>query len=353
MHVIKVNSANQALVLGLDYLLGNGEHEDSRVGPVLVAPEPVAVVYEEPWKRVLFSAVRDANPAFHLLEAIWCLAGRSDAAFLNNYVKDFGERFAEANGHIHGAYGRRWRESFGYDQLHAIIRKLRKDPNSRQAVLQIWDPDSKDLEGDFKDRPCNLLVMFRIRQGCLDMTVCNRSNDLIWGLAGSNVVQFGLLQEYMAGHLGIPAGTYTQFTNNLHAYLGEIGRLARRADCDVEDLPEALSVAPDYGHAPTPLMNDPPHFDEDLETLVGCLDDLHSQEGTLSEAKWSQVMALRNTFLYTTVWRVAFAHKLWRVGNKKGAPAQANHIEASDWCVACKEWYQRRLGGTQASSTDA
>jgi hypothetical protein len=50
------------------------------------------------------------------------------------------------------------------------------------------------------------------------MTVINRSNDLVWGALGANVVHFSFLQEYMAYAVGASVGRYYQISNNLHAY---------------------------------------------------------------------------------------------------------------------------------------
>ena len=112
MHTIDVRNVNEALPLGIAYLRRHGVWEDTRAGRALVAPCPVATVYAHPRERVMFSGLRDANPFFHLMESLWQLAGRRDAAFPNNFVRDFGERFAEPDGNIHDAHGYRWRHAF-------------------------------------------------------------------------------------------------------------------------------------------------------------------------------------------------------------------------------------------------
>ena len=63
----------------------------------------------------------------------------------------------------------------------------------------MWDA-KQDLShrNESKDLPCNTHVYFSIREGFLDMTVCNRSNDLIWGCCGANAVHMSFLQEYVA-----------------------------------------------------------------------------------------------------------------------------------------------------------
>ena len=76
----------------------------------------------------------------------------------------------------------------GGDQITSAINILKSNSDSRQVIIQIWDPN--DLERtDTKDKACNLCVVFRKRGKVLDMTVYNRSNDMLWGAYGANVVQ--------------------------------------------------------------------------------------------------------------------------------------------------------------------
>jgi hypothetical protein len=145
MIVNRVRNVCQALPKTVEMLMG-AKIEQSRNGDVLVAPCPVTTVYERPRERVLFSAVRDANPWFHAVEALWMLAGREDAATLNRFVKSFAEKYAEPDGRVHDSYGQRWRSGFGFDQLEAVIERLTENPQDRQCVITMWDPGS-DVDG--------------------------------------------------------------------------------------------------------------------------------------------------------------------------------------------------------------
>ncbi len=213
-----VNEAFRGLVDGVASGRIPTRRETSRAGDVLRIPEPVLVAYERPWERVLFNQARDCNPFFHLLESFWMLRGARDVktvAWANSRMREFSD-----DGNVfHGAYGYRWRNHFGFDQLADIIDELRADPGSRRVVLQIWDCRC-DLGRRIvsRDKPCNTQAYFAIDNGQLVMTVCNRSNDMIWGMLGANVVHFSFLQEYIAQQVGVPMGRYYQFTNNLHVY---------------------------------------------------------------------------------------------------------------------------------------
>jgi len=382
MHVIRAANVCGALPLGVDYLLREGAQEASRAGPVLVAPGPVATVYTRPRECVLFNAVRDANPFFSLIEAMWLLAGRDDAKFLDNYISDFSARFAELDGTLHGSYGHRWRQHFdimrwsghgvssrGPDQLAKIIEILGDDPGSRQAVLAMWDPE-EDLGAVVKDKPCNTHAYFRIRdvnagvptgeqdvdlsQYVLDMMVCCRSNDIIWGAYSANACHFSILQEYLAAMIGVGVGTYTQLSFNFHAYIFALEELAHRAGASeippvdgLRALGLPLALAGNgyatAGVAPAALVDDPGTFDRELGELMKFLDDLHSGPLPRDDAPWSAVYGWRNTFLLHTVWRMAVAMRLWRLGQRPWALSIAKTIGAPDWRLAATQWFERRL----------
>lgn len=194
------------------------ERNTSRAGDVLSVVHPVMVTYEKPKRCVLFNRSRDCNPFFHMFEALWMLAGRNDVKPLQYYSANIGKIASDDGITFNGAYGFRWRGEV--DQLTQLIEHLQKCPDSRRAVLQMWNIEDDLLKIDkTKDVCCNLCVCFMLRHGELDMTVFNRSNDLVWGMMGANVVQFSFLQRYIAGCLGVEVGKYRQVTNNLHVYL--------------------------------------------------------------------------------------------------------------------------------------
>ena len=223
-----VNTAWRELITGLHEGRIPTEVQSSRAGEVLVVEEPVILTYEKPRERVLFSAARDANPFFHLYEALWMLAGRNDVRALSYYNGRMKE-FSDDGNTFNAAYGERWRRVPWYggtelDQLGQIVKHLSRNPISRRAVLTMWDIE-KDLVNieQSKDLACNTHAYFAIEDPGsgprrLNLTVCNRSNDLVWGMLGANVVHFSILQEYLACRLGLEVGVYNQFTNNLHVY---------------------------------------------------------------------------------------------------------------------------------------
>jgi len=370
--VIEARNVAEALPLGVGLLLLHGQREESRAGPVVVAPGPVMTVTGRPTERVLTSEVRDANPFFHLAESIWMLAGRDDAKFLNRYVADFGARFAEsasgannaeAGGWIHGAYGHRWRVALGHDQLDYVVAMLRRDPTSRQAVIQMWDATlsaevagyeqevggSADLTGSWRDRPCNSHIYLRIRQEMsmmdtstvlsrrLDLTVCCRSNDAIWGAHGANAVHFSVLQEYLAARIGVGVGLMYQLSNNYHVYETELERLRGRAHRLRYDLSleEALrDQRYDDPHVePKPMFESPELIDADVALLCRRVEDDQIYE----------VGGYANPWFEHTAELALLAHRYHKLGQQRTAHALATRISDPAWSIACAEWIRRRM----------
>ena len=332
MHIICVRNVAEGLSYGLRYLEKYGVQENTRNGPALVAPGPVITEYSHPREFVLNNPVRDANPFFHLLEAFWLLSGRNDTPFLDNYIKTFGERFAE-NGILHGSYGRRWRFEFGEDQLLLTINKLKSNPETRQAVVQHWHAPL-DIIGEWKDRPCNTHIYFMVRNGRLDMTVCNRSNDIIYGAYGANAVQFGVLLTYIANMVNIPTGRYFQFSNNYHAYVTDLDKMRARGEIRTTAYP---------GNCCERIVFNRETFDAELGAVMGLIEQLNNK-GPLDCPK------MTNRYLSDTVFRAALAHYYYRSGKHSEAYLIADMISAEDWKIACCDWLVRREPGHTATA---
>ncbi len=175
---------------------------------------PVTTVYNCPTECVLFSPIRDANPYFHLFEALWILAGRNDVKFLATILPRM-KAFSDDGETFHGAYGERLS-----GQLTRAGHALLRDPDSRRAFVSIWDRKWDSPTKETLDLPCNTGVAFRVRKDrtALDATVFNRSNDVIWGCYGTNAVQFSFVLQFVAMSAGIPVGKLYQVSNSFHVY---------------------------------------------------------------------------------------------------------------------------------------
>lgn len=108
------------------------------------------------------------------------------------------------------------------DQLMKVIDILKKDNETRQAWLSIWNPniDPNNLGGGSRV-PCSLGYNFQIRNGKLDMHYIMRSCDFSTHFC--NDVYLALrLQEYVANLVGVPIGNFTHTMFSLHVYKKDV-----------------------------------------------------------------------------------------------------------------------------------
>jgi thymidylate synthase len=343
MEMIRSECVDEALFRGLTLLTNRGERQSSRDGDVLVMPHPVMTANLQPMNRVSFNPKRNANPFFHLMEALWMLAGRNDSEFLDQFVGDFGKRYAEEDGHLHGAYGFRWRKHFeaegggdSVDQLETVIRRLKANPLDRRVVIAMWDPLA-DLDANKKDLPCNTHIYPRVRVAkehhssnliggdykhhpagpVLDLTVCCRSNDAVMGCHGANAVHFSVLQEYLAARIGVGVGIMYQLSNNYHVYQRDLDRV----------WPMGMSGT-EYRSGPTMIVTRPDEFDRDLERFF--------------KTAWGDGGAYANEFFSTVAVPLRVAYQEWRAGYRDGGRELVRSMVYSDWKVAAQEWFYRR-----------
>lgn len=293
------------------------KEESSRNGPVMTCPEPVLLEIWDPTERVLFDPVRNANPFFHCMEFIWMMAGSKDVRWLEVFNKRYRE-YAEPNtDYVHASYGHRWRVHFEVNQIARVVDMLRKDPTTRRAVLGMWDPNV-DLE-PHNDLPCNTHIYFRVLHGKLDMTVCNRSNDLIWGMMGANVVHMTMLQELIAQAAGLAIGTYRVFTNNLHVYKNMPNYEA------IWNTGVSYNAYRDVG--PSTLLCGHETLEDFFEDAMNFVDG-----GNDFNCQWFTHTAFPMREAY-------YARKHTRETGMEWA----QKIEAQDWRLACMQWIQRRI----------
>lgn len=304
-----------------------GESANSRNGMTLTFTEPVSIRYPNPAHRVIWLKSRNANPFFHLFEFVWMLAGRKDVATLSAFNSNM-RSYSDDGKEFNAPYGYRLRYHFGRDQLKDIIEILKKDPDSRQAVALLWDSD--DLTKNTKDKACNLELVFKVRDGKLDMTVFNRSNDLIWGAMGANLVHMSLFHEYVSWKTGIPLGSYEQVSNCLHVYTeglaGDILKSLFNDECINEQYPCDTS----------PSMIG---IDADVEKLfyhIGSCDSVIDMASAFMQTYESEFF----TELFIPVMIVYLFHKMKRDDIARSVLISSDIQE--DWRKACYNWLDLR-----------
>lgn len=307
----------------MKWLPAKAEMQESRNGKVLSFQEPVFLQIDRPYERVLFSPSRNCNHTFHLIEAIWMLAGRRDVDFVSKFNSNIGS-YSDDGEVFNAAYGYRWREHFKYDQINTAIQMLKTNPDDRRVVIGMWDPYS-DLGSTSKDIPCNTSIMCRVLDGALHFTITNRSNDLVWGLCGANAVHMSFLQEYMAAAIGVKCGRWYHMSNNLHVY---------EKHWDLPRQVEATFYAignSDYwwnypGTMPLVAADENP-----INFMDDCIDFVDG------------VDRVRTKFFQGVVRPMVGAWAAWKEQRYVDAIRGAMEIKAPDWRSAQVDWYKRAL----------
>lgn len=312
--VITAINAPQAYREAMWAMRINGCKQESERGEVLRIPGISILEIHRPMERVLFDPVRNANPFFHVMEFIWMMAGSNSAHWISQFNKNI-LNSAESSGIIRGAYGDRWEDG---DQIYRVIELLKKTPNTRRAVISMWKA-GVDLSPGHKDYPCNTHIYFgQDSQGRLDMTVCNRSNDLIWGMLGSNIVHMTMLHEVICEATQMDMGIYRVVTNNLHMYTG-LDKF--------NDILNTLVEVDKY-----PLVHEP------------ILRDGESYSDFTDECDYfinGRFNLLKNTWLVSTALPIhnAYMERIHKLGD---GLTHTKDIVANDWRIACQEWIERK-----------
>jgi thymidylate synthase len=99
-------------------------------------------------------------------------------------------------------------------QLPFILSELRRNPDSRRAIMNIRD---FDVDTSNPNPACLQSIQYFIRGGKLHCKIMMRSNDAVQANF-MNAFAFVMLQKKIAGELGIPVGSYAHRANSFHCY---------------------------------------------------------------------------------------------------------------------------------------
>ena len=235
-----VSDVDEALKVVAGALRMQGRRVVRRGKAVIEIPGLTSLTITQPLHRLALNPARQLNPWVSLAEFPWLMAGRCDIGWLLPYLPRAAD-YSDDGRYWRAGYGPRLR-SWGsqhfaagqkpLDQVAKVVEILIADPMTRQAVIALWDPVA-DLGAQSRDLPCTNWLHFQAREvegaggksTVLDLTVMMRSNDVLWGFSGVNVVNFTLLLELVARFTGMAVGCYRHVTTNMHVYEEHAQRL--------------------------------------------------------------------------------------------------------------------------------
>ena len=179
---------------------------------------------------------RNFSLSYFVAETLWYLSGDNSTAWISRYAPFWGN-ISDDGVTANSAYGSRIFRPHSRIAGGSLIQwdyvkeELRRDPDSRRAVIHIRTPDDSRL--DSKDVPCTLALQFFIRNSLLHLHVSMRSSDIILGLA-YDVPAFTTMQEILASELGVGLGEYVHTSNSLHCYERDFKMLSEIAQSNPE-----------------------------------------------------------------------------------------------------------------------
>lgn len=222
------DTVNDALPALAEVIMRRGQVVESRAGNTRELTN-VQITLQNPLHREILVPRRKASLRAQVAETMWVLAGRNDVEWLSRYLPRAAD-FSDDGETWRAGYGPRLRDwqadlsssGQGTDQLANIVELLKRDPETRRAVISLWDP-AADVT-DSKDIPCNNWLHFLPRDGVLNLTVSTRSNDLIWGWSGINQFEWSVLLQVVAHLTGLKVGKVVYNITSLHIYENHFDR---------------------------------------------------------------------------------------------------------------------------------
>lgn len=270
--------------------LNNGEKKITRNGTVL-SQFGISIAFNNinksfpllTTKKVFFRGVVE--------ELLWFLKGSTNAKELQdknihiwdgNSSRDYLDSIGLVNykeGELGPVYGHQWRnfngtyniiEKNGVDQVAYVIDELRKNNNSRRAVLSAWNPSQLN---EMALPPCHLMYNFYKNSKGLSCMMTMRSSDLFLGMP-FNIASTALLTYIIAKILHIEPNNILITSNDAHIYEEHIASvLTQTTERDIYKLPKLK------------INIDAPPIDSDIKIIMKWIENLKYENFELNDYK--------------------------------------------------------------------
>lgn len=124
-----------------------------------------------------------------------------------------------------------------YKLMDKLLDGLKNEPYGRRHIINLYQyQDFDDSDGLY---PCAMETQWSVRGEYLDMTLIQRSSDLLVANA-INKIQYVALQMMVARHVGLKQGVFCHYVNNAHIYDRHIDQakeiLSRKSQEDSESI---------------------------------------------------------------------------------------------------------------------
>ena len=160
------------------------------------------------------------------VELLWFLRGESNVRYLHEHGVTIWDEWADAQGELGPVYGVQWRswptpDGSRIDQIAALIRELRRNPDSRRLVVSAWNV------GEIAKMalpPCHAFFQFHVAGGRLSCQLYQRSADLFLGVP-FNLASYAALTHMVAQQCDLEVGDFIWTGGDCHLYLNHLGQV--------------------------------------------------------------------------------------------------------------------------------
>ncbi|MGW4894358.1 thymidylate synthase [Kitasatospora sp. NPDC004240] len=152
-------------------------------------------------------------------ELLWFLRGESNVGWLQEHGVTIWDEWADGKGELGPVYGVQWRswptpDGRHVDQISEVLDTLRRDPDSRRAIVSAWNVADLDR---MALAPCHALFQFHVADGRLSCQLYQRSADLFLGVP-FNIASYALLTHMVAQQLDLEPGDFIWTGGDCHIY---------------------------------------------------------------------------------------------------------------------------------------
>ena len=174
------------------------------------------VTLENPTDLLISYPSRKFNPTYAITEWLWYLSRNRSTVNIGKMAKIW-DMIKDENGECESNYGE---YLFSTGQWDWVVKELVDDEDSRRATIAVNQPHHK--KANPLDIPCTQFIQFFIRDNELNMGVCMRSNDVIFGFC-NDLFTFALFHQLMYNDLkehysDLKLGKYTHNAGSMHIY---------------------------------------------------------------------------------------------------------------------------------------
>ena len=172
-------------------------------------------------------------------ELIWFLRGEKHINFLRMLDVHIWDEWADENDSVGPLYGHQWRswidrDGMAHDQIKALIRSLKEDPQSRRHLVSAWNV------GDLPDMalaPCHAFFQCYVSNDRkLSLQVYQRSADLFLGVA-MNIASYALLIHMLAQQTDLDVGELVWTGGDCHIYDNHVEQVKEQLTREVFPFP--------------------------------------------------------------------------------------------------------------------